>query len=62
MSGLSDRVQRDWDVTEEQLVTPYSMQRAAQPKEIAEAVMWLASDAASYVSGMRLDIDGGGLG
>ncbi|MGB3292145.1 MAG: glucose 1-dehydrogenase [Phormidesmis sp.] len=59
---MGDRVQRDWDVTEEQLVAPYPMQRAAQPEEIAEAVMWLTSGASSYVSGMRLDIDGGGLG
>ncbi|MEM9906023.1 MAG: SDR family oxidoreductase, partial [Cyanobacteria bacterium P01_D01_bin.44] len=57
-----ERVQRDWNVTEAQLVEPYPMQRAAQPEEIANAVMWLASDAASYVSGMRFDIDGGGLG
>ncbi|MEO1348009.1 MAG: glucose 1-dehydrogenase [Cyanobacteria bacterium J06635_15] len=61
-TAMWERVQRDWNVTEEQLVQPYPMQRAAEPDEIAEAVMWLASDAASYVSGMRLDIDGGGLG
>ncbi|MEO1144596.1 MAG: glucose 1-dehydrogenase [Cyanobacteria bacterium J06638_22] len=57
-----ERVQRDWNVTEEQLVAAYPIQRVAQPEEIANAVMWLASDAASYVSGMRFDIDGGGLG
>ena len=57
-----DRVQRDWNVSEEQLIAPYPIQRVAQPVEIANAVMWLASDAASYVSGMRFDIDGGGLG
>ncbi|MDJ0707313.1 MAG: glucose 1-dehydrogenase [Leptolyngbyaceae cyanobacterium MO_188.B28] len=57
-----ERVQRDWGVTEEQLVAPYPMQRVAQPEEITNAVMWLASDSASYVSGMRFDIDGGGLG
>lgn len=57
-----ERVQRDWGVTEEQLVANYPMQRVAQPEEVAKAVVWLASDAASYVSGMRFDIDGGGLG
>lgn len=56
-----DRVLRDWDLSEEQLVAAYPMQRVAQPEEIANAVMWLASDAASYVSGMQFDIDGGGL-
>ena len=57
-----ERVLRDWNATEEQLVALYPMQRVAQPEEIAEAVMWLASTEASYVSGMRFDIDGGGLG
>ncbi|MBE9067032.1 glucose 1-dehydrogenase [Leptolyngbya cf. ectocarpi LEGE 11479] len=57
-----ERVQRDWNVAEADLVAPYPMQRVAQSAEIAAAVMWLASPAASYVSGMRFDIDGGGLG
>ena len=61
-TAMWERVQRDWNVPEERLVQAYPMQRAAEPEEIAEAVMWLASNAASYVSGMKLDIDGGGLG
>ncbi|MBE9042022.1 glucose 1-dehydrogenase [Oscillatoriales cyanobacterium LEGE 11467] len=59
---MLDRVKRDWEVSEEQLVSPYPIQRVGQPEEVAKAVTWLASDAASYVSGMRFDIDGGGLG
>lgn len=61
-TAMWDRVQRDWNVTKEQLVQPYPMQRAAEPAEIADAVLWLASDAASYVSGMQFDLDGRGLG
>jgi NAD(P)-dependent dehydrogenase (short-subunit alcohol dehydrogenase family) len=33
--------------------------RAGQPADIAEAVLWLASDAASYVTGQAIAVDGG---
>lgn len=33
--------------------------RIAEPQEIAEAVIWLASDAASFVVGTALAVDGG---
>jgi NAD(P)-dependent dehydrogenase (short-subunit alcohol dehydrogenase family) len=35
------------------------MQRAGTPEEIAEAVVWLLSPAASYVTGALLDVTGG---
>lgn len=35
------------------------MQRAGEPEEIAEAVAWLISDAASYVTGSTLRVSGG---
>jgi NAD(P)-dependent dehydrogenase (short-subunit alcohol dehydrogenase family) len=35
------------------------MQRAGSPEEVAEAVVWLASPAASYVTGAFIEVTGG---
>jgi NAD(P)-dependent dehydrogenase (short-subunit alcohol dehydrogenase family) len=35
------------------------MARLAEPREIAEAVVWLCSDRASYITGAALPVDGG---
>jgi NAD(P)-dependent dehydrogenase (short-subunit alcohol dehydrogenase family) len=50
-TGMPDRVARA-----EKMVP---MKRAGAAEEVAESILWLASPAASYVSGAILDVAGG---
>jgi NAD(P)-dependent dehydrogenase (short-subunit alcohol dehydrogenase family) len=51
LSGIEDRVAK--------LAPNVPMQRGGQPEEVAEAILWLASPAASYVTGTLINISGG---
>jgi NAD(P)-dependent dehydrogenase (short-subunit alcohol dehydrogenase family) len=35
------------------------MQRAGRPEEVAQAIVWLLSDQASYTTGATLPVSGG---
>jgi NAD(P)-dependent dehydrogenase (short-subunit alcohol dehydrogenase family) len=50
-SGIVDRVDK--------LAPNVPMQRGGRPDEVAEAILWLASDAASYVTGTFINTSGG---
>jgi NAD(P)-dependent dehydrogenase (short-subunit alcohol dehydrogenase family) len=41
------------------LLSKHPMGRFARSEEIADAVLWLSSDGASYVTGIALSVDGG---
>jgi len=42
-----------------QLGPALPMGRAARPDEVAQAIVWLLSDAASYTAGAIVDVTGG---
>ena len=42
-----------------QIVAAHPISRIGQPEEIANAVVWLCSDAASFITGHSLTMDGG---
>jgi NAD(P)-dependent dehydrogenase (short-subunit alcohol dehydrogenase family) len=43
----------------EQLGGAIRMGRLGEPRDIAEAVAWLASDASAFITGVALPVDGG---
>jgi NAD(P)-dependent dehydrogenase (short-subunit alcohol dehydrogenase family) len=51
LGGEPDRVER--------VKADVPMKRGGQPEEVAQAIVWLLSDQASYVTGTRLDVSGG---
>jgi len=45
--------------TRQRITAGIPLGRLAEPYEIAEAILWLCSDGASYVTGVTLPVDGG---
>jgi 3-oxoacyl-[acyl-carrier protein] reductase len=53
------REQTTPDVVEQRLVATIPMKRLGEPNELASAIVFLASDKASYITGTTLQVDGG---
>jgi NAD(P)-dependent dehydrogenase (short-subunit alcohol dehydrogenase family) len=45
----------------EQLVASHPLGRIAEPEEVADSIVWLATNKSSYVTGIALPVDGGYL-
>ena len=59
-TGMTDPLMKDPEMKARiEAMTP--MQRMGTADEIAEAVIWLCSDKASFVTGQALAVDGGCL-
>ena len=55
VQGVFDSV----DGYEDQVKSRHPVGRLGEPQEIAEAVLWLSSDSASFVTGHNMAVDGG---
>ena len=53
------RFTHDSPQAEEQMADMAPVQRMGRPEEIAEAVVWLLSDASSFTTGQAIAVDGG---
>jgi NAD(P)-dependent dehydrogenase (short-subunit alcohol dehydrogenase family) len=60
---LVDRVARKWILRSEEdrsrILGSIPLGRLAQPEEVAAVIAFLASDDASYVTGVTIDVNGG---
>jgi NAD(P)-dependent dehydrogenase (short-subunit alcohol dehydrogenase family) len=58
-TDMTDRFSNKDPALEQQLASLFPMGRIGKPEEIAAAVVFLCSDAASYMTGQSLVLDGG---
>lgn len=56
---MADRVLQDDKQRESAITALHPLGRLGTPDEIAQAVVWLSSDAASFITGQAIAVDGG---
>ena len=50
---------RVWEPSRAGLIAGVPLKRAGRPEEIAQAIVFLASDEASFITGQIIGVDGG---
>ncbi len=60
LTDMTDAVRQDPDLRA-QIADTIAINRCAEPEEMARPILWLLSEAASFISGARLDASGGGF-
>ena len=58
-TSLMEKLTRFHPEEREHINNSIPMKRLAQPEEMAQVVLWLCSDAASFVTGCNMSVDGG---
>jgi NAD(P)-dependent dehydrogenase (short-subunit alcohol dehydrogenase family) len=49
----------EWEATKEEMARHYPLKRLGEPEDIANAMLFLASDEAGWITGQALVVDGG---
>jgi NAD(P)-dependent dehydrogenase (short-subunit alcohol dehydrogenase family) len=58
---LTEQLERAGELAQKGAAQAMPMRRVGQPDEVARTVVWLCSDAASFITGATIPVDGGKL-
>jgi len=62
METKSANTKTDFDEVQQEMINEIPMKRFAKPEEVANAIAFLASPSASYITGINIPVDGGRTG